>query len=72
MGEVQQERRSSWNFVITDTGWLWTVTRPDGTEERADRNFKTLKECADDAAEHGYGSWKQEERRNVDSSFGIV
>jgi hypothetical protein len=72
MAGVQKERRSNWNFVITDTGWLWTLTRPDGTEERSSHTFTTLKECADNAVSHGYGSWKQEERRSVDSSFGAV
>ena len=69
MAEVQKERRSHWNFVITDTGWLWTLTRPDGTQEHSERNFKTLKQCADDAIKHGYGAWKQEERRTADNSF---
>jgi hypothetical protein len=57
------ERRSSWNFVITDTGWLWTLTRPDGTEERAGKTFTTLAQAADDAIVHGYGAWKGAERR---------
>jgi hypothetical protein len=59
------ERRSNWNFVITDSGWLWTVTRPDGTEDRAEKSFKTLKQAADDAIAHGYGAWKGDERRSV-------
>ena len=58
-----QERRASWNFVITDTGWLWTLTHPDGSEERADKSFQTLKQAADDAIAHGYGAWKGDERR---------
>ncbi len=60
------ERRSNWNFVITDTGWLWTITRPDGAEERSDKIFPTLAECADNAVLHGYGAWKQDERRRMD------
>jgi hypothetical protein len=60
------ERRSAWNFVITDDGWLWTLTRPDGREERADTTFKTLKQAADDAIGHGYGAWKHDERRQSD------
>jgi hypothetical protein len=59
----RQERRSSWNFVITDTGWLWTLTRPDGRQERAGKTFTTLAQAADDAILHGYGSWKGDERR---------
>jgi hypothetical protein len=63
------ERRSTWNFVITDTGWIWTLTRPDGSEERSPRTFTTLQACADDAVGRGYGTWKGEERRQVDSHF---
>ena len=64
--EYTTERRSYWNFVITDGGWGWTLTKPDGTEERSTSTFKTLKQAADDAISHGYGSWKLEERRQVD------
>jgi hypothetical protein len=64
--EHTPERRSHWNFVITDTGWLWTIARPDGTEERSASTFTTLKHCADDAIRHGYGAWKHEERRQVE------
>lgn len=63
------ERRSTWNFVITDTGWLWTLTGPDGTEKRADRSFNTLKQAADDAVAHGYGAWKGDERRRQDDDI---
>ena len=63
------ERRRNWNFVITDTGWLWTLTHPDGTEERADRSFNTLKQAADDAIAHGYGAWKGDERRRHDDDL---
>lgn len=59
------ERRSNWNFVITDTGWLWTLTHPDGRQERAEKSFKTLKQAADDAIAHGYGAWKGDERRRL-------
>lgn len=52
--------------MITDTGWLWTIARPDGTEERSASTFTTLKHCADDAIRHGYGAWKHEERRQVE------
>lgn len=57
------ERRSEWNFVITDQGWSWAITRPDGTEQRSDGPFETLQQCGDDAMEHGYGAWKFDERR---------
>ena len=63
------ERRGSWNFVITDTGWFWTLPRPDGTEKRADKSFSTLKQAADDAIAHGYGAWKGEERRRNDDDL---
>jgi hypothetical protein len=59
------ERRSNWNFVITDTGWLWTLKRPDGGEQRSAKTFTTLKDAADDAIAHGYGSWRGDERRSV-------
>jgi hypothetical protein len=59
------ERRSEWKFVITDQGWLWAVTRPDGSEQRAQRPFTTLKQAADAAMQHGYASWKFSERRQV-------
>ena len=58
-----EERRSHWNFVITDEGWLWTLTRPDGSETRAQKTFSTLTQAANDAVAHGYGSWKHDERR---------
>jgi hypothetical protein len=64
--EHTTERRSNWNFVITDGGWGWTLTHPDGSEERSNKTFKTLKQAADDAIAHGYGSWKQDERRSLD------
>jgi len=59
------ERRSEWKFVITDQGWLWAVSRPDGTEQRAPRPYESLKQAADDAMRHGYASWKFSERRQV-------
>jgi len=63
------DRRSNWNFVITDTGWAWTLTRADGSEDRAEKTFKTLKDAADDAIAHGYGSWRGDERRSVEDEF---
>lgn len=61
-----EDRRSSWQFIITDTGWMWMVKHPEGGEENSNRAFKTLKECADDAREHGYAAWKAGERRTVE------
>ena len=51
--------------MISDEGWLWTLTHPDGAKDSSKRSFMTLKECADDATEHGYGAWKSDERRAV-------
>ena len=59
------ERRSEWKFVITDQGWLWAVSRPDGTEQRAPQTYESLKQAAEAAMQHGYASWKFTERRQV-------
>lgn len=70
MGDQQtSERRSNWNFVITDTGWSWTLTHADGSEQRAEKSFTTLKDAADDAIAHGYGSWRGDERRQSRDDF---
>ena len=63
--ENSSERRDAWKFLITEEGWLWAVTRPDGTEEKAPQTFKTLKLAADSAMEHGYAAWRSSERRSV-------
>ena len=63
------ERRSNWNFVITDSGWSWTLTRADGSEQRADKTFTTLKDAADDAMAHGYGAWRGDERRRPEDDL---
>lgn len=68
-GAPEGERRSIWAFTITDEGWGWSLTHPDGRVERSRRAFTSLKEAGDDAAAHGYGSWKSEERRDVDSQL---
>lgn len=57
------ERRSEWNFEITDEGWLWAVTHPGGTQERSSIVYETLKQAGDDAIENGYGKWRSDERR---------
>lgn len=62
---AQAERRSEWKFVITDQGWLWAVSRPDGSELRAPQTYESLKQAADAAMQHGYASWKFSERRQV-------
>ena len=65
MAQGSTERRSEWKFVITDQGWMWAVTRPDGTEQRAQSTYSTLKQAADAAMQHGYASWKFTERRQT-------
>ena len=57
------ERRKQWSFVIADDGWVWRAMTPEGTEETSARAFKTLKECTDDALQHGYVVWKSESER---------
>jgi len=61
-----EEQRSKWEFLIGEAGWTWTVKHPDGAEKQSTQAFRTLKECADDAREHGYAVWKAGERRSVD------
>jgi hypothetical protein len=56
------ERRKQWNFMMADDGWVWRLTDTDGTEQTS-RAFKTLKECTEDATEHGYVVWKTEAER---------
>ena len=64
---MQQELRSQWQFVLTDTEqWLWEVKHPDGSKEQASTPFETLKVCVDDAKLHGWATWKEEERRRVE------
>ena len=65
--EVQQEQRSEWQFLITEgEQWLWEVKHSDGTIEQGKKCFPTLKDCVDDARRHGWGTWKTEERREVE------
>ena len=66
-----EERRSQWNFESSETGWVWRVTRADGTREASDRRFSTLKECANDAIQHGYVAWRAEEERRRDLVLGV-
>ena len=65
------EHRSQWNFEARDGGWVWTVTQPDGSVKSAAQTFKTLKECAEDAATHGYVAWKAEDERRRDLVLGV-
>jgi hypothetical protein len=66
-----EERRNHWNFENTESGWVWTVTRSDGTGAASPTAFKTLKQCADDAIKHGYVAWRAEEERRRDLVLGV-
>jgi hypothetical protein len=68
---MSEERRSQWNFQSGEAGWAWNVTRADGTRECSDRAFPTLKQCADDAMQHGYVAWKAEDERRRDLVLGV-
>ncbi len=59
------DRRSEWKFLITDQGWLWSVTRA-GVEQQSAAAYATLQDAGVDAARHGYGTWKSDERRRGD------
>jgi hypothetical protein len=59
-----KEKRNNWKFKSAeDRSWLWHVTRPDGTESSSVRGFPTLKDCIDDARQHGYVVWLAEADR---------
>ena len=66
-----EERRNHWTFESSQAGWAWTVMRADGTREASTRAFRTLKECADDAIQHGYVAWRAEEERRRDLVLGV-
>ena len=64
--EMRQERRSQWQFVVTDGDqWRWEVKHGDGRKDSASLSFPTLKECVDDARKNGWGTWQSDERRSV-------
>jgi hypothetical protein len=62
------DKRDKWQFVIDADGhaWVWEKTRADGSVERSARSFGSLHECSADAGTHGYGVWKNDERRQVE------
>lgn len=63
---MRQERRSQWQFVVTDgEQWRWEVKHGDGRKDHASLSFPTLKECVDDARKNGWGTWQSDERRSV-------
>jgi len=66
-----EERRNHWTFENSQAGWAWTVSRADGSREASTQAFKTLKECADDAIQHGYVAWRAEEERRRDLVLGV-
>jgi len=52
---AREEKRGRWEFTIPEGGaWGWRVTHPDGRTACGDRDFRTLKDCIDDAKNHGY------------------
>ena len=57
---------------MADDGWIWTVVHADNSKETSAIRFKTLKECADDAAQHGYVAWKAEDERRRDLMLGVT
>jgi hypothetical protein len=60
------ERRKHWSFPIGEDGsWTWRVTGADGEEEVSERTFRTLRECTEDAAKHGYVAWRSENERRA-------
>ena len=67
-----EQRRGKWNFEHRDDGWGWTVTHADGKNESSSGAFKTLKDCADDAAQHGYVAWKAEDERRRDQMLQVT
>ena len=65
---MSEERRTQWNFPMSDDGWCWKAVRPDGTEFSSQQSFKTLKECTADATQNGYVVWKSEEERRREAT----
>jgi hypothetical protein len=58
------ERRNQWSFPIGEDGsWTWRVVDPEGEEKVSERTFRTLKECTEDAAQHGYVVWRSDDER---------
>ena len=66
------DKRKNWQFNETpDSTWTWQVTQ--GTViVRAATTFKTLKDCVENAREHGYVNWNPEQERRQARSLGIV
>jgi hypothetical protein len=65
---MSEERRTQWNFLMSDDGWYWKAVRPDGTDIASERSFPTLKECTADATQNGYVVWKSEEERRREAA----
>jgi hypothetical protein len=66
-----EQRRSQWNFQSTEAGWIWNVVHSDQSTETSQAPFKTLKQCVDDAAQHGYVVWNPEAERRRDLLLGV-
>lgn len=66
------DRRSRWQFESRESGWIWTVSYPDGATEVSPVAHPTLKECAADAARHGYVAWKPEAERRRSRVLGVT
>jgi hypothetical protein len=67
MVQTSREKRDNWQFVIDPdaASWAWERTRADGAIERSDGAFGSLQDCASDARTHGFGGWKNDERRQI-------
>ena len=74
MADGVAEKRTTWSFEIEEGGsvWRWARVEPTGKTSQSRRAFASLHECAKDATEHGYGEWKDEERRQVESRYDAL
>ena len=48
------ERRSTWSFTVTAGKWVWSVIRPNKSQETSHAIFDSLTDCIEDATKHGY------------------
>ena len=66
------DKRKNWQFNETPHGaWTWQVTQGSVTVRSA-ADFKTLKDCVDNAREHGYVHWTPEQERRKTRSLGVI
>ena len=67
------EKRVTWHFLIDDAEhWHWEKAHPTGSVEWSERAFGSLDQCAQDASEHGYGTWTNDERRYVPRRYDAL